>query len=97
MKLFIVLPLIFFSSFSFSLNEERIELSNYLRELNKIDRIILNAKLSKGTDEKTSFKYSQLSDDLNKIKGGIQEYLDMPNRSPRSLINDISPIDGDYH
>lgn len=96
MRFIFILPLVISSSIVSASDNERIELTNYLRELNKIERLILRAKSSTDKKETTNFNYILLEKDLKNIKQGIQEYLDSPNRTPRISTETIEPISGEY-
>ena len=71
------------SSQALAVTSEREELSNYLRELKKIDRIFLAAKSNAVKTSGSRFKYEVFEQDLSKLKRELQVYLDLPNRNPR--------------
>lgn len=77
---------------------ERENLSSYLTELEKIDRLYQKAKSSRQDKEQTKhrFDYGQFEADLEKFKKGIEEYLNAPKRTPRALNSEVSPIKGSY-
>ena len=81
-----------FSLQAFAGNTEREELSNYLRELNKIDRIFLAAKDNSLQGSSSRFKYKVFEKDLARLKQELQNYLDIPNRSPRALKGTTKPV-----
>jgi len=96
MRFIFILTLVILSMIVNASDNERVELSNYLRELNKIDRLISRAKYSTNKNEETVFNYILLEKDLNNLKQGIQEYLNSPNRNPRVITEHIEPISGAY-
>ena len=96
MRFIFILTLVFISTIVSASDNERVELSNYLRELNKIDRLISRAKYSTNKNEETAFNYILLENDLNNLKQGIKEYLNSPNRNPRVITERIEPISGAY-
>lgn len=80
------------SSQALAVTSEREELSNYLRELNKIDRIFIAAKSNSLKSSKNRFKYEVFEKDLARLKRELQVYLDLPNRNPRvakKVINHV--------
>lgn len=93
--------LLILSSFTlsvFSNDLERTNLSDYLKELDKIDRLYQKAKGSVDDSDNSlhRFKYEVFERDLDKVKKGIQTYLDAPKRIPKSLKEDFNPIVGSY-
>jgi RAQPRD family integrative conjugative element protein len=85
MKFIIICFVSVFSSQALAVTSEREELANYLRELNKIDRIFLAAKSNSQKNSVNRFKYEVFEKDLNELKRELQIYLDLPNRNPRFL------------
>ena len=85
-----------FANLAFAETSERAELANYLRELNKIDRLYKNAKANSAKDQ-YRFKYQHFEKDLAKLKDGIKDYLEAPKRAPKVLTKKLEPVSGDYH
>ncbi|MET1256944.1 RAQPRD family integrative conjugative element protein [Aliikangiella maris] len=96
MRLITFILFIFFSNATYAQDFERVELANYLRELNKIDRIYQNAKIHSDTKKLYRFKYKNFEKDLAKIKEGIKDYLEAPKREPKILTNKNEPVGGKY-
>ncbi len=92
MKCIIFCLIAVFSLQAIAGNTEREELSNYLRELNKIDRIFLAAKNNSLQGSSSRFKYKVFEKDLARLKQELQTYLDLPKRSPRALKKVTHPI-----
>mgnify|MGYP000193024934 CR=1 FL=1 len=80
---------------AFAGNSEREELSNYLRELNKIDRILLIAKKNSLQGSSSRFKYNVFESDLAKLKQELELYLKRPNRNPRASIHKVKLSNGE--
>lgn len=94
MKIIVFGLITIFSSSAFAVNSEREGLTNYLRELNKIDRIYLSAKTNVLPDSRSRFKYEVFEKDLARLKKKLQLYLELPNRSPRAVKKSAKIIDG---
>lgn len=77
-------------------DSERVELKNYLRELNKIERLIDKAKADSSQEGLYRFRYDRLERDLSKLKKGISDYLEAPKREPNILTEPVEPIVGNY-
>jgi len=84
MKIIVLCLITIFSSQAIAVNSEREDLANYLRELNKIDRIFFTAKNNALQGSNNRFKYKVFEEDLARLKQELQAYLDLPNRSPRT-------------
>lgn len=94
-----LLSIIFLLSLTFSAkagDSERVELNNFLRELNKIERLIHKAKSDSSDAGRYRFRYDKLEQDLKKIKEGINDYLDAPKRAPKILTKPLHAVVGDY-
>lgn len=93
MKIIIFCFISILSSQAVAMDSEREELSNYLRELNKIDRIFIAAKNNVIQGSGSRFKYKSFEEDLAKLKQELQVYLELPNRSPKILNQNIRTAD----
>ena len=83
MKIIVLCLMTVFSSQAIAINAERENLTNYLRELNKIDRLFFTAKNNAHQGLANRFKYKVFEEDLARLKQELQVYLDLPNRRPR--------------
>lgn len=97
MRLIVILIFVFSTNIVLANNSERIELSNYLRELNKIDRLYKKAKASRVEPALYRFKYEHFEKDLERLKSGLEAYLNAPKRAPDVLTEKIEPISGEYY
>lgn len=94
-----LLSIIFFLLLTFSAKSEgseRVELNNFLRELNKIERLISKAKSDSTHAGRYRFRYDRLEEDLEKIKKGISDYLEAPKRAPNVMTKPLHAVVGDY-
>lgn len=62
------------------------------RDLKRLEVLAGEAERQKLSDTRFPFQYSQLINDLALIRGGINEHLTSPSRSPRR----VEPLDGQY-
>ncbi len=71
---------------------ERAALARINHELNAIEPLIAEAASQANPDARIRFQYDWLRQDLNRIRLGIQEHIDVPRSEPRTF----PPLHGDY-
>ena len=63
-------------------DEEKQVLSRLILELKYIFPMVSDAESLKNENVNLHFDYSKLKNDLNQIIGGLQQYIDTPQREP---------------
>ena len=93
-KLLKIIKVISLTAFSVCLeaNNEKYELHNVVTELHTVKKIIKQAESSANKDARIRFDYEVLQKDLEKIRQGIQDYINAVQRDPRQLPE----INGEY-
>ena len=71
---------------------ERESLARITHELEAIQPLITEAASQANPDARIRFQYDWLSQDLDRIRLGIQEHIDTPRSEPRTF----PPLRGDY-
>lgn len=71
---------------------ERAALARIIHELQAIDPLITEAASQANPDARVRFQYEWLRQDLDRIRLGIQEHIDVPRSEPRTF----PPLRGDY-
>ena len=71
---------------------ERESLARITHELEAIQPLITDAASQANPDARIRFQYDWLSQDLDRIRLGIQEHIDTPRSEPRTF----PPLRGDY-
>ncbi len=71
---------------------ERAALVRLIHELEQLEPLIQKAQTAAVSTQRVHFQYLWLRADLEKIKAGIREYLDVAPTTPRVL----PPLAGDY-
>ncbi len=71
---------------------ERAALARIVHELQAIEPLITDAASLANPDARIRFQYDWLSQDLNRIRLGIQAHIDTPRSEPRTF----PPLRGDY-
>ncbi len=71
---------------------ERAALARITNELQAIEPLITKAESQANPDARIRFQYDWLRQDLDRIRLGIQEYIDTPRSQPRTF----PPLRGDY-
>ena len=71
---------------------ERAALARIIHELNALEPLIVEAASQANPDARIRFQYPWLKQDLDRIRLGIQEHIDVPRSEPRSF----PPLRGDY-
>ncbi|MBT2989924.1 MAG: RAQPRD family integrative conjugative element protein [Candidatus Thiodiazotropha sp. (ex Ctena orbiculata)] len=71
---------------------ERAALARIAHELQTIEPLITEAASQSNPDARVRFQYNWLRQDLDRIRLGIQEHIDVPRSEPRSF----PPLRGDY-
>ena len=71
---------------------ERAALARIIHELQAIDPLITEAASQANPDTRVRFQYEWLRQDLDRIRFGIQEHIDVPRSQPRTF----PPLRGDY-
>jgi RAQPRD family integrative conjugative element protein len=71
---------------------ERAALARITHELEAIDSLINQATSQANPDARIRFQYDWLRQDLERIRLGIQEHIDVPRSEPRTF----PPLRGDY-
>lgn len=71
---------------------ENAQLALVLRQLDAIERTALNSQELSATGVRYHFDYARLHADVERVRAGIQEYLNPPRAQPREL----GPLSGSY-
>jgi RAQPRD family integrative conjugative element protein len=71
---------------------ERAALARINHELQAIEPLITEAASQANPDARVRFQYDWLRQDLDRIRRGIQEHIDVPRSEPRTF----QPLRGDY-
>jgi len=71
---------------------ERAALARITHELEAIEPLITEAAAQANPDARIRFQYDWLRRDLERIRLGIQEHIDVPRSEPRTF----PPLRGDY-
>ena len=71
---------------------EREVLARIIHELELLQPLLDEAKTAADLDARIHFRYDWLTNDLTKVRQGIQEHIDAPRAEPRS----VPPLRGDY-
>ena len=71
---------------------EREVLARIIHELGLLQPLLDEAKTAADMDARIHFRYDWLTNDLTKVRQGIQEHIDAPRAEPRS----VPPLRGDY-
>lgn len=71
---------------------ERAALIQLEHELENLEPVIKQAESETASTQRVRFQYVWLRADLEKVKAGIREYLEVAPTTPRSL----PPLAGDY-
>jgi RAQPRD family integrative conjugative element protein len=71
---------------------EREVLSRVAQELESLDPLIRAAESQADPDARRGFRYDWLRQDLERVRQGIQDHIDVPRAEPRSF----PPMRGDY-
>jgi len=71
---------------------ERAALSRLAQELESLEPVIRIAESQAEADTRIRFRYDWLREDLDRVRRGIQDHIDIPRAEPRSFL----PLRGDY-
>ena len=71
---------------------EQAALARIHHELQVIEPLITEAASQANPDARIQFQYDWLRQDLNRIRRGIEEHIDVPRSEPRTF----PPLRGDY-
>ena len=71
---------------------EKASLVRLIHELDALRPLLKEAEAQALTDTRIRLNYTWLSQDLERIKTGIREYIDTPSTEPRHF----PPLQGDY-
>jgi len=71
---------------------EQAALARITHELEAIEPLIAEATSQANPDARIQFQYDWLRQDLNRIRRGIEEHIDVPRSEPRTF----PPLRGDY-
>ena len=90
----LMLTLIAFHSDSFAAGEHEQQLSLFIRQLDTLDELVLRASRDEAPESNTRYRfdYSRLTQDIQRIRHGVQDYLYPSRAQPR----DSTELVGDY-
>jgi RAQPRD family integrative conjugative element protein len=71
---------------------ERETLARLIHEIEALEPLIATAESQSSPDARIRFRYDWLRQDLERIRAGIQEHIDVPRNEPRK----VPSLRGDY-
>lgn len=71
---------------------ERAVLARLSHELSALESLIAEAEAQATPDARIKFQYAWLRQDVQRVRAGIQDHVDVPRAEPRTL----APLRGDY-
>ena len=86
------LALIFGSPAQADADTEREVLAHLLHELSLFETLVGRAELAADPDARIRFRYDWLRQDLERVRQGIREHIDISHTEPRT----VKPLRGDY-